>query len=386
MKNRYLAYSRQHIDKSDIGAVNRALRSDIITRGNIVREFESTIADKFNTKYAVTVNSASSALLLACHAINLKKNDIMWTSSITYAASANCGLLCQATVDFLDIDHETKNISISKLKRKLEIAKKNQKLPKVLIIVHLAGNPINLVEINKLSKKYKFKIIADCSHSMGSKFRNDLIGSSKICDMNVFSFHPVKSITTGEGGAILTDNETLYKKIKLLRSNGIDKDFKRNNFPYDWYYNQIDVGYNFNMSDINAALGLNQLKKLDYFIEKRNFLADIYKKQLNSLPLDFQEIDKKDLSSYHLFIIQFREYRKNKNRDFLYKKLKQNYITTNLHYIPLYRHSVYRKYNFKKTNFPNSENYFKNALSIPLHQQLKRKDIDYISEKIKNYF
>lgn len=386
MKIAYTSYSRQAIDKKDIKAVTNSLKANIITRGNFVKSFEEEISAKFNSKYTISVNSASSALLLSCMALNLTKGDILWTSSITYAASANCGLICGAQVDLIDIDIKSFNISLSAFKDKLIESKKNNKLPKVVVIVHLAGNPLNLFEIYKLGKKYKFKIIADCSHAMGSSFNGDLIGSSKYIDINVFSFHPVKSITTGEGGAILTNRENIYKRIKILKSNGINKDAKSKIYPFDLFYDQVSVGYNFNMSDINASLGLSQLEKIDDFIKKRNDLALIYKKHLKNLPIDFQNIDIKSYSSYHLFIILLHKNNERKNRNNLFNFLKKNLITTNLHYIPLYNHSIFKQNNFNRKNFINSENYFNNALSIPLHQKLHKKDIVYISDKIKYFF
>lgn len=386
MRREYTSYSRQVIDKNDIKAVTKSLKANIITRGNSVKSFEDEISLKFNSRYTVSVNSASSALLLSCMALNLTKGDILWTSSITYAASANCGLICGAKVDLIDIDIKTFNISLSTFKNKLIESKKNNTLPKVVVIVHLAGNPLNLFEIHNLAKKYKFKIIADCSHAMGSSFNGDLIGSSKYIDINVFSFHPVKSITTGEGGAILTNRKEIYRKINILKSNGINKDAKSKIYPFDLFYDQISIGYNFNMSDINASLGLSQLKKIDDFIKKRNDLALIYKKYLKNLPINFQNIDIESYSSYHLFIILLNKNKKRKNRNNLFKFLKKNSIATNLHYIPLYNHSIFKQNNFKRNNFINSENYFNNALSIPLHQKLNKKDIVYISDKIKYFF
>jgi len=358
-------YSRQSINKKDIKSVSSVLKSNFLTTGPKIEEFEKKIISTFSPKFSVAVNSATSALHIACMALNLKKNDYLWTSPISFVASSNCGLYCDANIDFVDIDSNTFNISVEKLEKKLKRTSK-KKLPKIIVLVHLSGHPVNLKEVKKLSLKYKFKIIEDASHAAGSFYAGSRIGDCKYSDICIFSFHPVKTITTAEGGAILTNSKKIFKKAFLLRSHGIDKNIKKNTNP--WFYDQKFLGYNYRMNDIQAALGISQLSRLDTFIKKRNEIASIYRKYLNSDKIKFQNLLPESKSSMHLFIIRINSILRKK----IYNNLKKKGIGTNLHYIPIYRHSFYKKLNFKKSDFQNSERYYKEAMSLPLYYDLKK--------------
>ena len=361
-----IPYSRQLIDKSDISAVSKVLKSDFLTTGPKVNIFEKKLENFFGSKYASVVNSATSALHLACLALDLTKKDTVWTTPISFVASSNCALYCGAKVDFVDIDENTFNICEKKLEYKLKNSKKN-KLPAIVIVVHLSGHPVNLKKIKYLSKKYNFKIIEDASHAVGSVYQNNQIGNCKYSDVCIFSFHPIKIITTGEGGALLTNSKKIYEKFSLLRSHGINKNIKSNNNP--WHYDQVFLGYNYRMNEIEAALGISQLRKLKKFLKERYKISEIYKSNLNLKNIKFQHLIKDCKSSMHLFIIRVSE----SKRTIIYKELKKNNIYTNFHYIPIYRHTFYKKYKIKYDNFKNAEKYYKEAISIPLYCGLKIK-------------
>ncbi len=377
-----IPYSRQNIDDEDIKAVLKVLKSDFLTQGPVVKKFENKIIESLKCKHAIAVNSATSALHIACLALNVKKNDIVWTTPNSFVASANCALYCDANIDFVDIENKTWNMSIIELEKKLKIAKKNKKLPKVVIYVHLAGNPIDQKKIYNLSKLYNFKIIEDASHAFGAKYKKSYIGNCRWSDITVFSFHPVKIITTAEGGVATTNNKNYAEKMKLFASHGITKDKKNflNKKPNPWHYEQHYLGYNYRMSEIHAALGLSQLKKFKNFVKKRNNLANLYKKNLNSLKITFQEIDKYNLSSYHLFIISFSYEDINLK---VFKELKKNKFASNIHYQPIHLQPYFKKLGFKKGDFPIAEDFSKLCLSIPLSTSLNETDIIKISEIIK---
>ena len=379
-----IRYSTQHINNSDISAVNKVLKSDFLTEGPIIEKFEKKLCNYTKSKNAVAVNSASTGLIIACQALDLKKNDYLWTTPITFVSSANCAFYFQAKVDFVDINKDSFNIDVDKLEKKLIISKRKKKLPKILIIVHLGGNPVDLKRIKSLSNKYNFSIIEDASHALGSKYGNIKIGNCKYSDIAVLSFHPVKSITTGEGGAILTNKTILNQKIKVLRSHGIIKEkFKMSNknMP-NFYYEQKYLSSNYRMTAIQAALGLGQMNRLDKFIKKRNMIAKIYNRELPKNIFDFQLIRNKDISSRHLYIVRL----KNKLRNKLYNYLMKNNIQTNLHYIPVYRHPYYKNIKINKKDFINSEEYYLKAISIPVHFNLTNNQHRYIIKKIKSFF
>ena len=337
-----IPYSRHKLFKDDLRAVNKVLKSDFLTTGPQVELFESKLKKNFSSKYVTCVNSATSALHLACMAIGLKKGDYLWTAAISFVASANCAVYCGAKVDFVDIDKETFNISLKNLSEKLKKAKKEKKIPKALVVVHMGGNPCEMKEIKNLSKQYNFKIIEDASHATGSIYKKQIIGNCKYSNICIFSFHPVKIITSGEGGAILTNEKEIYEKTQMLRTHGIQKDYTKfkKKEKIGWYYEQQLLGYNYRMSDILASLGKSQLGKLKSFTNCRNKIFNSYKKILMKYDISFQKIDKNDYSSFHLVIILF----KNKSiRDKVFTGMRENKFFVNLHYIPIYRHPFYQK-------------------------------------------
>ena len=380
-----IPYAKQDISDEDIDSVIEVLKSDFLTQGNKVPLFEDIISERVGAKYALAANSATSCLYLSCLSLGLSKEDILWTSPITYVASANCALYCGAEVDFVDIDPLTWNISVEILEEKLKTARKIKKVPKILVLVHLAGNPCDLQKVFDLSKEYGFSIIEDASHALGSKYSGEHIGSSVYSDISVFSFHPVKNITTGEGGMILTNNQKLSEKIHLYRSHGITRDTKKmiNKEEGLWYYEQLLLGFNFRMSDIHAALGISQMNSLDKFISKRNELSQIYTKDLKGLPLTIQRVRKEDLSAWHIFVIRLKLSELKLSRLEIYNSLRNKGIGVNVHYIPVHLHPFYKNLGFNKGDFPNSENYYDGAITIPMFTKLKKKEIKYVIQALK---
>ncbi len=385
MSNKFIPYARQNISLSDIKSVERVLKSEYLTQGKITELFEKKIQEYTNVKYASVVNSGTSALHLSCKALGLKKNDVIWTSPITFAASANCAFHLDANVDFVDIDKDTWCMSVYKLELKLKDYKhKNKTMPKIIIPVHLAGQSCDMLKIFKLSKKYGFKIIEDGSHAIGAEYNGYKVGSCKYSDITIFSFHAVKIITTGEGGAALTNNNNLHNKIKELRSHGITKD--KNKFKYKkqmhWYYEQHNLGWNYRITEMQSALGISQLSKVDRFVKKRNKIANQYNRLLNNLDIVFQYLPNNLYSSRHLYVIRVSpRIRKGMFNDFI-----KNNIGVNLHYIPLYNHPYYKKKKINIKNYPESNKYYKEAISLPMHTLLTYKEIKRITDIIKRAF
>ena len=384
-----IPYSRQKIDRTDINEVVKVLKSNFLTQGEEVPKFEKKVRAKVRAKFSVAVNSATSALHIACMSLNIKKGDIVWTSANSFVASINCANYLNAKIDFVDIDLETYNLSIDSLEKKLKKAKQSKKLPKVLILVHFAGLPCDLKKIWMLSKKYNFKIIEDASHAIGSKYRGDYIGNCRYSDIAIFSFHPVKIITSGEGGMCLTNSKKIYKDLLLYRSHGITKDkqqfqIKRNK-NNEWYYEQQKIGYNYRLSDIHASLGRSQLEKLDKFIKIRNQIARKYKILLKDLPLILPKDNKLSLSSYHLYVVRTQVSSDKKLHKKLFDFLRKKKIWCNLHYIPIYNHPYYKN-KFNKKNFINSEIYYNSAISIPIFPGLTNKQIMYVKNTFIEFF
>ena len=381
-----IPYGKHSIDNEDIDAVVKVLRSNFITQGKVVNKFEAAVSEYVGAKFALAVNSGTSALHIACLSLGLTKNDWVWTSPISFVASSNCALYCGARVDFVDIDLKTYNMSIKSLEDKLIIAKKHNKLPKILIVVHMAGLSCHMTDIKRLSKIYNFKIIEDASHAIGGIYKGFKVGSCKYSDVTVFSFHPVKIITTAEGGMIVTNDKNTFAKAKKLHTHGITRDdksfFKNNN--EQWYYEQQDLGYNYRMNELQAALGLSQLKKIDKFIKKRNLIAKYYNEKLNSIPLILPEIHDNITSTFHLYIIRLKLDKIKISHKHLFNKLKEKGILVNLHYIPIYKHPYYERFNFNQENFPNSEKYYKEALSIPIYYSLREKDQNFVIKTLEN--
>ena len=378
-----IPYSRQSINNKDIAEVVKVLRSDFLTQGPKVDIFEKKVSKLVKSKFAVACNSATSALHLACLALNLKSKDIVWTVPNTFVASANCAINCGAKIDFVDIDKETWNISIKMLEKKLKIAKKKKKLPKILIPVHFAGQPTEQKKIFLLAKKYKFKIIEDASHSIGASHMGEPVGSCKWSDVTIFSFHPVKIITSGEGGMALTNSKTLAKRMEVYRSNGLIRNLNKNK---PWFYKHISSGFNYRMSDMSAALAISQLKRLKKFIVKRNLIASIYKNELKKLPLKFQKIEDYNTSSYHLFVIQFNMKKIKYTYKSIFQKLRKYNYHINLHYMPLHLGKFFTNQGFKRNQFPVSEKYGKSSISIPIYYDLKKKDVLKFCKLIASFF
>jgi UDP-4-amino-4,6-dideoxy-N-acetyl-beta-L-altrosamine transaminase len=375
-----IPYGRQSISEEDIQAVVEVLKSDFLTQGPTVPLFETKIRELVGAKYAVAVNSATSALHIACLALGVKEGDIVWTSPISFVATANCAVYCGAEVDFVDISLETYNMDISALEEKLTKAATNGRLPKVVIPVHLAGQSCDMEAIHKLSIRFGFKIIEDASHAIGGKYKNEHVGNCKYSDIVVFSFHPVKIITTGEGGVATTNNPDLFNIMYRLRSHGITRDTKEMTHPPDgpWYYQQLELGFNYRMTDIQAALGISQLTRLESFISERHVIAKKYDQKLN--PEFFvKPVQIKDAySSLHLYIIRFRLDKIKYTQKQIFEQLRLAGILVNLHYIPIYKHPFYRKYNYKIEFFPNSERYYKEAMSLPIFPGLSESQLDEV--------
>ena len=368
-----IPYGRQDINQADIDAVIDVLRSDFLTQGPMVAAFEKSVADYCGAQYAVAVNSATSALHIACMALGVTKGDIVWTTPTTFVASANCALYCGATVDFVDIDSRTYNISIERLAEKLSVAKKIGKLPKVIIPVHLCGQPCDMAGIHILSQQYGFKIIEDASHAIGGKYKNEPIGSGRYSDITVFSFHPVKIITTGEGGMAVTNDTALAKRLRLLRSHGISSDaadMEPRPEQEIWNYQQIDLGFNYRMTDIQAALGLSQMQRLDTFVTQRHIIARRYDQLLADLPvlIPWQHAD--NYSGYHLYVIRLKLDLINKTQRQIHAALLKNGVNVNLHYIPVYRQPYYAKMGFNVGYCPQAERYYSEVISIPMYPGL----------------
>lgn len=375
-----IPYGRQDITNEDIEAVVEVLKSDFITQGPAVVSFEKAMSDYTGTKYAVAVNSATSALHIACLALGLEKDDWLWTSPNTFVASANCGLYCGAKVDFVDIDSQTYNMCVEKLEEKLLVAQKNNKLPKVIVPVHFAGQSCDMEKIHELSLKYGFKIIEDASHAVGGRYLNRPVGSCKYSDITVFSFHPVKIITTAEGGMALTNNRRIAEKMERLRSHGITRDASLMEGDCDgpWYYQQIELGFNYRMTDIQAVLGTSQLKRIDEYINKRHIVRSVYDKELDKLPLTLPAQHDNSYSALHLYPVQIKPDQVTSDRKEIFVKLREAGIGVNIHYIPVHTQPYYRNVGFKKGDFPVAENYYSNAISLPMFPTITEQQISQV--------
>lgn len=367
-----IPYGRQDIDQHDIDAVVEVLRSDFLTQGPQVPLFEKTVADYCGVNFGVAVNSATSALHIACLALGLGRGDYLWTSPNTFVASANCGLYCGAEIDFVDIDPRTYCMSVESLEQKLIEAKAQNRLPKILVPVHFAGQSCDMKRIHKLSLEYGFSIIEDASHAIGGRYLNKPIGCCEYSDIAVFSFHPVKIITTAEGGLATTNNAELAEKMALLRSHGITRtpELMTKEPEGSWYYQQIELGFNYRMTDIQAALGNSQMQRIDKFVARRHVLRARYDELLKDLPVVSPTQSSDSYSALHLYPIQLELQGLNKTHQQLFQELRENGLGVNVHYIPVHTQPYYEKLGFKVGDFPNAEFYYERAVSIPMYHAM----------------
>jgi UDP-4-amino-4,6-dideoxy-N-acetyl-beta-L-altrosamine transaminase len=382
-------YGKQSISREDIKSVTDVLKSDFLTQGPCVPKFEELFTQQVNSAYSTAVSSATAALHLACLALGLKEGDQVWTSPNSFVASANCALYCGASVDFVDISPLTFNIDINLLAIKLDEASKKDALPKIIIPVHFAGLSADMQSIKELSKKYGFRIIEDASHATGGSYKENQVGSCQYSDIAVFSFHPVKIITSGEGGMLCTNNKKLDQKIKLLRSHGITKDaneiLDRNSADLPWYYEQHCLGFNYRLTDIQAALGISQLLRVQDFIQQRAMIASLYQKELEDLPLQFQQQSDDIYSAWHLFVVRVKSLNVN-TREHLYRHLKENGIYCQIHYIPIPSQPYYQSMGFDIESFPNTKQYYQECISLPIYPDLNHDDLNFVIKNIKNFF
>ncbi|MFZ5807254.1 MAG: UDP-4-amino-4,6-dideoxy-N-acetyl-beta-L-altrosamine transaminase [Verrucomicrobiota bacterium] len=381
-----IPYARQHIDEQDVDAVIQALRSDWLTQGPALPRFEEKVSNYCGAKCACAVANGTAALHLACLALGLKAGDILWTTPISFVASANCALYCGASVDFVDIDPRTYNMSVARLEKKLEKAKKEKKLPKIVIPVHLTGQSCEMKPIFELSKKYGFKIIEDASHAMGGSYLKQKVGSCAYSDCVVFSFHAIKIITTGEGGMVVTNDKNLHAKVARLRTHGItrapEEMILKN--PAPWYYEQQELGFNYRMTDIQAALGYSQMNRVDEFVRRRREIAARYNQLLSDLPLvlPFQYPDTQ--SSYHLYVIRLQTEKIQKTHRQIFEALREKGIGVNLHYMPIYLQPHYQQLGFQKNLCSEAEKYYSASMSLPMYYGLSNEQQDFVVQTLKN--
>lgn len=382
----YIPYGRQSINAADVKAVVDVLNSDFLTQGNMVPHFEKSIQEYCGSLYSVAVNSATSALHIACLALGVGEGDIVWTSPITFVASANCALYCKASIDFVDINPISYNMDVDCLEEKLIVAKLESRLPKVVIPVHLSGQPCDMQKIHKLSQEYGFRIIEDASHAIGGKYKNEFIGKCQYSDITVFSFHPVKIITTAEGGMAVTNKPDLAEKMALLRSHGITRNSNRMTHEPDgdWYYQQIELGFNYRMTELQGALGVSQMTRLTEFVKKRHEIAQYYNNLLDDLPLTIPWQDPESYSGMHLYIIRLKTELISISHKEFFNGLRRMGIGANLHYIPVHTQPYFQAMGFKLGDFPEAEKYYQEAISIPMYPSLEESEVEYVVNQVKS--
>ena len=382
-----IPYGKQSINSDDIDAVIQVLKSDFLTQGPQVPKFEKEIAHYCGAQFAIAVNSATSALHIACMALDIGPGDCVWTSPISFVASSNCALYCGATVDFVDIDPNTYNLSVECLEQKLIEAERLGKLPKVVIPVHLCGQSCNMEAIHKLGCRYGFRIIEDASHAIGAEYKDRKVGCCEYSDITIFSFHPVKIITTGEGGIALTNNEAIARRLRLHRSHGITSnaaDMESRPDQEIWNYQQITLGFNYRMTDLQAALGLSQLTRLDEFVRRRNNIASNYNAIFTDFPLKTPWLPKECYSSYHLYVIRLNLEEIKVSKKYVYEALLKKGVGVNLHYIPIYRQPYYERLGFSSGYCPEAERYYAEALSIPIFSALTDADQFFVASSFQS--
>lgn len=379
-----LPYGKHSVDETDVDAVVDVLRNQFLTQGSIVPKFEQALCDYTGSEYAVAVNSGTSGLHVACLAAGVSKGDIVWTVPNSFVASANCALYCGASVDFVDIDMATRNIDVQKLKKKLASASESGTIPKVLIVVHFSGFSCDMQSIRALTEKYSVVLIEDAAHALGGNYQGNKIGNCQFSDMTVLSFHPVKSITSAEGGAVLTNRQELHQKLILFAKHGVTRDPHQMSGESHgpWYYQQVELGYNYRLSDLHAALGLSQIQKLDSFIDKRRALAKNYQDKLVNLPITLPLVSALDNSAWHLYMIELTQH----DRKHVFQKLHDRKIGVNVHYIPIHLQPYYQQLGFNEGDFPVSEQFYNNALTLPLFPDMtlseQNKVIDVLHEML----
>ena len=380
-----IPYGRQDISQDDIDAVVAVLRSDFLTQGPMVPRFEKSVADHVGAAHAIAVNSATSALHIACLALDLKAGDLLWTSPVTFVASANCGLYCGADVDFVDIDPRTYNLCPDALQHKLENAEQAGRLPQIVVAVHLCGQPCDMQRIHALSQRYGFRIIEDASHAIGGKYQDAYIGDGRYSEITVFSFHPVKIITTAEGGMALTNDAALAERMNLLRSHGITRDPARMTRESDgpWYYQQIDLGFNYRMTDLQAALGVSQMDRLDQYVAARHERARRYDHLLAFLPVTIPWQHPDSYSGLHLYPVRLDLTRTVRSHRQVFESLREKGIGVNLHYIPVHLQPYYRQLGFNSGDFPEAERYYGEAISLPMFPDLTEAQQDEVVEALR---
>ena len=380
-----IPYGRQDINQQDINAVVEVLKSDFLTQGPQVPAFEQAIIDACDAKYAVAVNSATSALHIACLALGLGNDDWLWTTPNTFVASANCALYCGAKVDFVDIDPRTYNLCVKQLEKKLIAAGKVGKLPKIVIPVHFSGQSCDMQALHELARKYGFKIIEDASHAIGGRYQDAPIGNSRYSDITIFSFHPVKIVTSAEGGAAVTNRADLVEKMYLLRSHGItrDEELMTQDMDGPWYYQQIALGFNYRMTELQAALGLSQMQRLEEFVMKRHELASRYDELLQNLPIILPWQHPDSYSARHLYVIRLQLEQINITHLDVFNALRAAGVLVNLHYIPVHMQPYYQKMGFESGQFPEAEQYYNEAISIPLFSAMTEGQQDTVCSTLK---
>lgn len=380
-----IPYGKQDISAEDIAAVSEVLRSDFLTQGPVVPKFEKAVAEAVKAKYGVAVNSATSALHIACLALGVGPGDRVWTSPVTFVASANCALYCGADISFVDIDPDTYNLCPKALEQKLIVANDEGTLPKVIIPVHLAGQSCDMEAIAALARQYDIRVIEDASHAIGADYAGDAVGSCRFSDITVFSFHPVKIVTTAEGGVAVTNNLQLAERMQRLRSHGITRDPELMTKAPDgaWYYQQIELGFNYRMTEMQAALGLSQMQRLSLFVERRRGLAKRYNELLSDLPITLPQQHEDTTSSWHLFIVRFNLNKIGKTQSQIFDECRAAGIGVNLHYIPIHLQPYYSDLGFKQGDYPAAEAYYANAISIPLFHSMTDAQQDEVVRVVK---
>ena len=375
-----IPYGRQDITQADIDSVVAVLQSDFLTQGPMVPRFEQGVARHVGAEHALAVNSATSALHIACLALGLGPGDRLWTSPVTFVASANCGLYCGAEVDFVDIDPRTYNLCPKALEAKLQQAELDGTLPKVVVPVHLCGQPCDMQAIDALAKRYGFRVIEDASHAIGGKYQGEFIGNCRYSDITVFSFHPVKIITTAEGGMALTNDAALAERMALLRSHGITREASKMTHESDgpWYYQQIDLGFNYRMTELQAALGVTQLERLDQYVARRHKLARRYDQLLAGLAVTTPWQHPDSYSGLHLYVIRLQLEKLRSSHRQVFESLREQGIGVNLHYIPVHTQPYYQRMGFQIGDFPEAERYYGEAISLPMFQTMTEQQQDEV--------